>query len=123
MLKDGAIRLILGLQSLSRRELVLRACQVEAGGDVALQAHPGDCHSLPVIGDRLVVDRVLRIQPAQREIVTRQFRLQAEPGRGNFRSCALREVLLSLCPVADLIPQVWFPRRRRLDLIRAFGTR
>ena len=70
-----------------------------------------------IIGDRRAIDRQLPVEPAQRDVVVRQFGLQAQAGGCQRRGARLGEALLGARAVADLAPEIGLPRRPRQNLV------
>ena len=117
MLHNGTVADSAVQQRLCRIQLAPGARHIERRADPALQPLHGDADRLLVIRDRCAVDRQLPVEPAQRDVVVRQFGLQAQAAGCQRRGARLGEALLGARAVADLAPEIGLPRRPRQNLV------
>ena len=117
MLQNGTAGDSAVQQCLRRGHLAPGAGHVERRADLALQPLHRDADRLFIIGDRRAIDRQLPVEPAQRDVVVRQFGLQAQAAGCQRRGARLGEALLGARAVADLAPEIGLPRRPRQNLV------
>ena len=117
MLENGTVADSAVQQCLGRIQLAPGARHIERRADPALQPLHRDPDRLLVIGDRCAIDRQLPVEPAQRDIVVRQFGLQAQPSGCQRRGARLGEALLNTRAVANLASEIGLPDAPARNLV------
>src|SRR5581483_7483229 len=113
LLRHLALTLRLGVARLGAVEHGLGARDVERRRERAFELGPDELERTAIELDRLAVDRDLSVVAAQRVVVRRELRLEAEASETPVRRPLLGAVDLDAGRVADRRPEVRLPGRDR----------